>query len=217
MIARSLLVALLPQPLKRAALRRLFGWQVDRSARIGLSLFDNVRHVRLGPGAYIGHFNVFRDLARLELGSKATIGQWNWITAAEVLVRQQHDEERGYLRLGDHSAITSRHYVDCTGGVVVGAYSTVAGVRSTILTHQIDVAGSRQSTSLVRIGDHCFIGSDVRITPGSHVPDRCAIAMGAVVAGELPEEGVLYGGIPARPLKDVGEGAYFTRQTGHVD
>jgi acetyltransferase-like isoleucine patch superfamily enzyme len=217
LIARSLLIWLLPQPLKRVALRRLFGWTIHPSARVGLSLFDNVRGVRLGAGAHIGHFNVFRDLERVELGEKAFIGQWNWITAADVLVRQPHEDARGFLSLGEHAAITSRHYVDCTGGVDVGAYATVAGVRSTILTHQIDVASSSQQTAGTRIGAYCFVGSDVRIVPGVSIADRCLVAMGAVVAGDLAEPGVLYGGVPAKALKHVDEGEYFRRTTGYVD
>jgi acetyltransferase-like isoleucine patch superfamily enzyme len=218
MIARSLLIALLPQSLKRVALCRMFGWSVDPSARVGLSFFDNVRHVRLGPRASIGHFNVFRDLVQLDVEADAAIGQWNWITAADVLVRGRSDGgEGGTLRLGSHSAITSRHYVDCSGGVVIGDHTTVAGVRSTILTHEIDVATSRQTVAGVRIGDFCFVGSNARVTPGSFIPDRCVTAMGAVVAGALPEPGALYGGVPARVLRDVGDGEYFRRERGHVD
>jgi acetyltransferase-like isoleucine patch superfamily enzyme len=213
--AVAALVALLPQPLKRLVLRRLYGWQIDPTARIGLSLFQGVRDVSLGRGSSIGHFNVFRQLRSLELGASASIGQWNWITAAGTLVGRA--AEGGHLRLGPHSVITSRHYVDCSGGVDVGPYTTLAGVRTTILTHQIDIAASRQGAAAVRIGAYCFVGSDVRITPGSQLPDRCVIAMGAVVAGELPDSGVLYGGVPARALKQVDSGEYFSRTVGHVD
>jgi acetyltransferase-like isoleucine patch superfamily enzyme len=213
--AVAVLVALLPQPLKRHALRRLYGWKIDASARIGLSLFQDVRDVALGPGSSIGHFSVFRQLRSLELGPSAAIGQWNWITAAETLVDRAAGG--GHLRLGPHSVITSRHYVDCSGGVEVGAYTTVAGVRSTILTHEIDVTESRQVTAPVRIGAYCFVGSDVRITAGSVIPERCVVAMGAVVAGELQEPGMVYGGVPARALKQAGPGEYFRRALGRVE
>jgi UDP-3-O-[3-hydroxymyristoyl] glucosamine N-acyltransferase len=197
-------------------LNTLFGWQVDRSARIGLSLFVGVRRVRLGPRARIGHFTVFRDLNYLELGTDSTIGQWNWITAARELLAASGGDGAGALVIGPHSAITSRHYLDCTGGVRVGAFTTIAGVRSTILTHQVDVYESRQVRLPVRIGEYCFVGSDVRIAAGSAIANGCAIAMGSVVAGALEEPGTLYGGVPARPIKELGEAAYLGRRTGRV-
>lgn len=208
-----LVVGLLPCGwLKRTALRRLFGWEVDESAWIGISIFTNVRHARIGPGARIGHFNVFRNLLYLELGEEAAIGRWNCITAAKEFLEVRQTEGCGRLVVGHHAAITLRHYVDCPGGIEVGAFTTIAGVRSTILTHQIDIRSNYSIILPVKIGDYCYVGSDVRIVPGSSIPDRCVIAMGSVVAGKLAESNTLYGGVPARPLKSVDEGAYFSRK-----
>jgi acetyltransferase-like isoleucine patch superfamily enzyme len=69
---------------------------------------------------------------------------------------------------------------------------------------------------MVEVGDYCFIGSDTRVTPGARIPDRCVIAMGAVVAGRLEEEDTLYGGVPARPIKKVEGAKYFDRDWGHL-
>jgi len=214
--AALVITALFPWPVRCALLNRLFGWQIDRSARIGWSLFVGVRRVRLGPRARIGHFTVFRDLNHLELGADSSIGEWNWITAARELLATPGGDEAGVLKIGEHSAVTSRHHLDCTSGVTVGAFSTVAGERSTILTHQIDISQSRQVWRPVRIGRDCHVGSDVRVAPGSLIPDRCAIAMGSVVAGVLEEPGMLYGGVPARPIKELGKAAYFSRKKARV-
>ena len=120
------LAVLLPGPLKRTLLRRLLGWEIAPSAEIGLSLFQNVGHVRLGPGARVGHFNVFRNLRLLDLGAEAAIGQWNWVSAAEVLVRGTGGDG-GRLVLGRGAAITARHYLDCSGGISVGAFTSSPG------------------------------------------------------------------------------------------
>jgi UDP-3-O-[3-hydroxymyristoyl] glucosamine N-acyltransferase len=40
--------------------------------------------------------------------------------------------------------------------------------------------------------------------------------MGSVVAGVLEEPGMLYGGVPARPMKELGKAAYFDRKQGYV-
>jgi acetyltransferase-like isoleucine patch superfamily enzyme len=127
------------------------------------------------------------------------------------------DGAGGRLVVDRRGAITSRHYIDCSGDVSVGAFTVVAGVRSTILTHQIDVVESRQTVAPVAIGDYCFIGSNCRITPGSAIPDRCVTAMGSVVVGELPQPGMLYAGVPARPVKELGDATFFNRPDAFVD
>lgn len=208
-------ILLMPGPMKRLLLRWLFGWEIDKSARLGLSLFYNVKDVRLAPGARIGHFNVFRNLRSVELGSNALIGNWNWVTAAPMLVNPPYVPTSGCIRVGDESAVTSRHYIDCAGGVEIGKATTIAGVRSTIMTHQISAADVRQSAAPVRIGSHCLVSSNVLIAPGASIPDACLVAMGATVVKELPTPGMLYAGTPARPLKSV-EGRYFTREKGFV-
>lgn len=210
------LITLTPGPIKRRLLRWLLGWEIHGSAKVGLSLFYNVKHVRMGPGSRIGHLNVFRNLRSVQLGSGASIGQWNWITAASMLIDPPYLPTSGCIKVDDEAAITLRHYIDCAGGIEVGRATTVAGVRSTILSHQIDVADSRQTAVPVRIGVYCFVGSNVLVTPGASIPDRCVIAMGATVVGRLPKRGMLYGGVPAKALKRVGDGAYFTRERGFV-
>lgn len=52
----------------------------------------------------------------------------------------------------------------------------------------------------VVIGDDCWLGSNVVILKGVHIPKGCIIAAGAVVTGSLNEEYTVYGGIPARPI-----------------
>jgi acetyltransferase-like isoleucine patch superfamily enzyme len=210
------LILLVPHPVKRLLLGWLFDWKIDKSARIGLSLFYNVTHVTLGPGARIGHFNVFRNLRCVELGANALIGNWMWITAATMLVDPPYVPTSGCIRVGNEAAVASRHYIDCAGGVEIGDATTVAGIRSTIMTHQISAAHARQTAAPVRIGSHCLISSNVLIAPGAVIPNSCLIAMGATVVNELPSPGMLYAGIPAKPLKKVAQGEYFTREAGFV-
>jgi acetyltransferase-like isoleucine patch superfamily enzyme len=210
------LILLTPGVVKRRLLRWFFRWEIDRSATLGISLYYNVGRVRMGPGSRIGHLNVLRNLRSVQLGSSASVGQWNWITAATMLVDPPYVPTSGCITINDEAAITSRHYLDCAGGIEVGRATTIAGVRSTLLSHQIDVADSRQTAAPIRIGAYTFVGSNVLVTPGAAIPDRCVIAMGATVVGRLSESGMLYGGVPARPLKGIEDARYFDRQKGFV-
>jgi acetyltransferase-like isoleucine patch superfamily enzyme len=200
----------LPGTVRRQLFRQWLGWDIDSTAKVGLSVID-ARHVYMGSHVRIGHFNVLRNLERLSLHDNADIGQWNWITSDPTLARLISDG--GSLTLDNHSAVTSRHYLDCAGGISLGEFTIVAGIRSTILSHQIDLVESRQTVLPVTIGTHCFLGSDVRVTPGSVITDRCMVAMGAVVAKNLEQSGMMYGGVPAQPLKSVDHALYFRDPT----
>lgn len=211
------LIGLLPAcPAKNVLLRRL-GWSVGSRVSIGPSLFLRVEDVELREEASIGSFNVFRDLYRLELGAGASVAQWNWASAARLALVGRWKNE-GSLILGDHSAITSRHYLDGTGGVFVGPFATVAGVRSTFITHGIDPAAGRQSTRPIEIGAYSLVSSNTKVVPGAAVPARSLVAMGAVVTRGLTEECTLYAGTPARPVKRLRpDSKYFTRTRGPVE
>lgn len=203
----------LPGGLRESIFRRWKGWEVHPTARVGLSIVE-ARILRLGAGTRIGHFTVIRDLLKLDMSRSSSIGQWNWISAAPILTKKGGE---GTLLLGAHSTITSRHYLDCSSSVTIGSYTTIAGVRSTILTHQIDTAANKQVVLPVNIGNYCFVGSNVSVTPGTSIVDRCVIAMGAVVANNLETDLALYGGVPARLLKTLEYDGYFRRSVGRVD
>ena len=167
----------------------------------------------LAEGARLGPFSIYRDLVEILVGEHSDIGSWNWVTCAPNLVTALNSD--GYLRIGNHSAITSRHYLDCSGGIAIGDYVTVAGVRSTFITHQISIERNEQTVAAISVGDYALLGSNVSIVPGARVPDRSLVAMGSVVARGLEEANSLYAGVPARRVRAI-EGAYFTRSDGSV-
>ena len=176
---RQFVVALsmfLPWHLKRALLRLALGWDIDRRARIGFA-FVAPRHLVMSQGSRIGHLTVCKGLETLKLGNHALIGRGNWITGSSS------DDERHYLAdqqrvpqlvLGDHAAITHRHLVDCTATVEVGQFTTIAGYRSQLLTHSIDLKASRQAAKPILIGEYCFVGTDCVLLGGSTLPSSAS-------------------------------------------
>src|SRR5260370_1390163 len=123
--------------------------------------------VKLGGKARVGHFNVVRNLLYFETGENSIIEQWNWITASRVFFNVADSAHRGRFVMGNNTSIGSRYYIDCAGGMEIGCFTTLAGVRGTIFTHQISVEYCAQTVSLIRIGSYCLISSNVCITPGS--------------------------------------------------
>lgn len=217
---RHLLIAaigLLPASrLKNFLLRRL-GWKIASDAIIGPGVYLRIRVVSFGPGSSIGPFNVVRDLVEFTLEEGASIGQWNWFSAAAPLVHSVGGPQVGRFRLGRHASVASRHYLDASGGIDIGELSGMAGARSTVITHGVDMLESRQSVRGCTIGDRSIVGSNVKLVPGAYVPPRSVVAMGAVVTPGLGEPDSLYCGAPAKRAKEIPPGRFITRQRGPVD
>lgn len=204
----------IPWTIRRKLLSVFFGFQLDPSSRIGLSIIVG-NQIRLDSNARIGHFNVIRNTRQLHMEEGSRIGQWNWISASPEFHQAFPNSNYGNCRIQKNAAITSRHYIDCSGGFDLGRFSIIAGVRTTVLSHQIDLSSSVQKGLPVSIGNYVFVGSNSKITPGSRISDQSVIAMGSVVVGSLDPGGHLWAGVPARPMRKV-EGLWFVRQSEAV-
>ncbi|WP_428341509.1 acyltransferase [Mycobacterium sp.] len=169
--------------------------------------------VDIGDGAWIGPFNVFKDLSALTVGQHAGFGHWNWVTATR---QWSAVGAPCALHLGAHSAITSRHYIDCSGGVRVGTHTTIAGQRSSFLTHGISWKSSNQTFRPIEIGDYCLISSNVQVAPGTVVGNRIVVGMGATIGDRLTDPG-LYVQSRASLVRSDLVGEYFVRGKGRID
>jgi UDP-3-O-[3-hydroxymyristoyl] glucosamine N-acyltransferase len=209
----------LPWFVRRPLLNLQPGWRVAKDARIGWSVLL-ARSVELAPKARIGHFNVARSLSVLCLDEGALIGNLNWITGypegGKDYFADEPDRKPG-LWIGREAAVTHRHMIDCANRVTIGAYSTVAGWRSQILSHGIDFSDSRQSSAPTSVGDYCFVGTACLLLKGSSLPDHSVLQAGSVLATAEVEPYRLYSGLPAKPVSELrGDLAYFKRAEGVV-
>lgn len=210
--------AVLGGRVRRRLYRMLCDYDIAPDASIGLALI-HVAKARIGPGSRIGHFTIIRNLEDLVLEPEARIGTFNWVFGMlpSPLHFTDEPDRRSTLTMEKGASLTSRHIVDCTGAVTIGAYATVAGFYSQILTHGIDVATNRQSSRPVFIGRHAMIGTRVVVLKGARVPDRAVIGAGSVFMGAPELTGGLWSGVPATRVRDIDEdGAYFTRSSARV-
>ena len=218
-LLRALLV-LLPWRLRRPLLIRFYGYRLSADSHIGLAwVFP--RQLALERGARIGHFTVVKGLERLLLGEHALIGRFNWISAFPLGTVSKHfahlRERMPELVVAEHAAITNRHIIDCTERVTVGRFATVAGFRSQILTHSIDLERCRQDARPVTIGEYCFVGTACTILGGAALPSYSVLGAQSLLNKAHTERYRLYGGVPAVALRtlerDLG---YFLRTEGFV-
>jgi acetyltransferase-like isoleucine patch superfamily enzyme len=210
---------LLPWSLRRRFLEAQFGYSLHPTSRLGFAwIFP--RHLIMEEQARIGHLTVCKGADLLHLGPHAIIGQLNWITGFPSSASRHfahQTERRPELILGAHAGISSRHFIDCTARVRIGAFSTVAGFRSQLITHSIDLAAGRQSSEPIEIGEYCFLGTNAVVLGGAGLPHHSVLGAKSLLNKKWAEPFRLYGGVPAKPLTELPEDlAYFRRAEGFV-
>jgi acetyltransferase-like isoleucine patch superfamily enzyme len=208
-------IALLPSFLKRPCYRLLFGYRIGRRVRIGLSILD-ARTCEIDDDSRIGHLNVIIGVANLRIGDHVKIGHLNIIRGgAEVTLGRYSELMRmneinsipepdavnpvdPSFTLGNGSIITTGHKIDFTDRVEIGRRTIIGGRNSSIWTH------NRQRTLPISIGEFTYVGSEIRMAPGSALPSRCVVGIGSVVTKKINAEGFLIAGVPAKPIKELG-------------
>jgi acetyltransferase-like isoleucine patch superfamily enzyme len=207
-------IALLPSFLKRPSYRLFFGYQIGRRVRVGLSIID-AGACQIDDDSRIGHLNVIIGVANLKLGDHVKIGHLNIIRGGEEVTLGRYSELMRMneinsipepdavnpvdprFTLGNGSIITTGHKIDFTDRVEIGRRSIIGGRNSSIWTH------NRQRTLPIRIGEFAYVGSEIRMAPGSALPSRCVVGIGAVVTHKIDAEGFLIAGVPAKPIKEL--------------
>ena len=185
----QILMMVLPQPIRRFLYQRLFGFKIHHTARIGFSLVLCDELV-MEEHSYISHFTIIKPIDRLIMCPYARIGSLNFITgyntketgyAKKIGFYKHVNDRKCELILKEDAAITSRHFIDCNGGVYMGEHSLLAGIRSTILSHAIDFKNCLQDVQPVVIGSYAFVGTGCILLKGTNIPDYSIVGAGSVV------------------------------------
>ena len=214
-----LLSALFPWKLRRAFLEKQFDYQIHPTSYIGFSCIFPTRLI-MEEGSRIDHLTICKNIDLLHLKAHASIGRGNWITGFPLGPSAHFAAEtdrRPELILGEHSAITHRHFIDCTNLVTIGKFSTLAGFQSQIMTHSIDIERNCQASVPVRIGDYSFVGTNCVLLGGSALPDFSVLGAKSLLNKSFNDSYQLYGGVPAEPIKKLSpDSKYFHRSQGYV-
>jgi acetyltransferase-like isoleucine patch superfamily enzyme len=221
-------VALLPPAWKPWVYGRLFGYRIDPTARIGVTVLDAAQ-VDIGPAVAVGHGNLVLRVGRLSIGAHTRIGVLNVLRGGdEIAIGRYVDIMRRNeltsivdpdpvtvpdprLAIGDGTVVTDGHRLDFTDRLELGRRVIIGGRASSLWTH------NRQRTAPVRVGDGTYVGSECRMAPGAALPGRSIVALGSVVSGHIEPDASLIGGVPARALRDLDDGEHelVGRKTRH--
>jgi acetyltransferase-like isoleucine patch superfamily enzyme len=214
------MIAFFPSWLKRPCYRLFFGYKIGKNVKIGLTLLDakdctldddvtighlnvfiGVKKLSIGDHAKIGHLNIFRGGDEIRLGRYTEIIRLNEINAIPNPIAVNEVDSR--FLLGDGSVIAASHKIDFTDRVEFGKCVILGGRNSSLWTH------NRQMTKPIIIGDYSYIGSEIRMVPGSEVPAKCIVGIGSVITKKLEGEYNLIGGMPAKIIRELDEDGKF--------
>jgi acetyltransferase-like isoleucine patch superfamily enzyme len=111
------------------------------------------------------------------------------------------------LHVDDNVGLGSDNFYGCAGGIRIGQDTIVGNFVSFHAENhnysRLDVPIRLQGVTHqgIRIGRDCWIGAKCTILDGANIEDGCIIAAGAlVIAGTYQQNGI-YGGVPAKLLK----------------
>jgi acetyltransferase-like isoleucine patch superfamily enzyme len=207
-------VWLLPASALKNRLLCVFGHDIASSASVGSVVALNLCHVVIGHHSVIHSLNIFRSLRLLQVGDDVVIGKLNTITAFPGF--RELEPDVGHLVMENGSFITSRHYLDCSGGVRMGELSGLCGHRTTLLTHEIDMSTNQQTAGFVTIGERAAVLTNCVVLKGAVLPPLSLLAAHSTLikapGGELPSG--FYAGTPAKYISTVsrGDSSWFDRQ-----
>ena len=214
------IIAILPSFLKRPIYRLFFGYKIGKRVRIGVSIID-ARDCTIDDDVRIGHFNVIMRIGKLTIKDHVRIGHLNIIRGGDEvnlgryceIIRMNEinsipepdvvNQIDPVFSLGDGSIITAGHKIDFTDRVEIGRRVILGGRNSSLWTH------NRQRTMPITIGSLVYIGSEIRMAPGSAIPARSIVGIGSVITARLAEEGKLIAGVPAKTVKELSEEDQF--------
>lgn len=202
----SLIAWLLPSSsFKRWGLRRL-GNTIASDAVIGPNLVLGCGPFTIGAETIVDPFNLFKGLSRVELGKRVRIGRYNQISASPEY--QKYSRKVGVLVMRDVTLLTNRHYLDCSGQIIIEYHAAVGGMRTIMMSHEYDTLESSSTVGRVRVGEFAMTGACCIFLKNSYVPPYSVLAAGTIVvkrpADEKPRAG-LYGGVPAKFIRELPE------------
>jgi acetyltransferase-like isoleucine patch superfamily enzyme len=220
MLLLKIITVVLPWRLKRFMLVRFFKYEIHSSARIGLS-WIYPKNLIMGADSQIGPFNVAVNLDLISIGKFSTITRGNWITGFPSNTNSKHfshqKDRQSNLIIGEYSAITKNHHIDCTNVITIGDFVTVAGYSSQLLTHSINIELNIQDSHPISIGDYCFLGTASTVLGGAVLPAYCVLGANSLLNKSFNIPYRLYGGNPAKEIKELSKDfKYFNRKVGFV-
>lgn len=184
-------------------LLRLRGVQVGKNVRVSLACqIFAAKSICIGDGTEILRNSTIDGCATttgmIRIGRACRLKENVWIAAYD-----------GGVEIGNRVLVGRNCVIHGHGGVTLGD-NTMLGPGCMVFSSDHVVSPGQIFQDLghvdlaTTIGLNVWLGAGVIVTGGSVIGNNVVVAAGSVVHGEL-QSGYLYGGTPARPLKELSE------------
>jgi len=112
----------------------------------------------------------------------------------------------GCLTFGEGTTINAESAVICAHRIRFGAGCMVSWQVLIMDSDLHAVVGMRDQQRInpdqpIEIGDRVWLGSRVTVLKGTRIGNGSVVSAGAICAGDLALENVIYAGVPARPIR----------------
>jgi acetyltransferase-like isoleucine patch superfamily enzyme len=138
----------------------------------------------------------------ITIGSNFSLGR-NGIIECTGVIRELGEE----LVIGENVGIAANAFISVRGKVEIGN-NTICGPNLSIHAENhnykdvnIPIRLQGATRKGIKIGEDCWIGTNVTILDGVTIGDKSIIAAGAVITKDIPDL-VIAGGIPAQIIKE---------------
>lgn len=173
---------------------------VGRSVRIKAR-----RHITLGTGVTFddGSYIDAMSSGGVSIGQNSSVGR---NTRIECIGSLKHLGKG--LTVGDNVGLGTDSLYGCAGGIkvgdgtIVGNYCSFHSENHISTNLSIPIRDQGVTHQGISIGANCWIGSRVTVLDGAIIGDGCIIAAGAVVTAGIYQSNAIYGGVPARFLRE---------------
>jgi len=142
--------------------------------------------------------NMAEEYRRARTLRDLNIGDRNIVLRPGVTITHPERIEMGTNIMLNHGTM-----IFAGGGVRLGN-DIVAGPGCMLVTgnHRGEVFYGSIESRPIAVGNNVWLGARVVVTPGVTIGSNIIVSAGAVVTEDLPDGGI-YGGVPARRLKDL--------------
>lgn len=210
----SLFVWLLPHSkFKLWALRKL-GNHIGENVLLAPTIVIGCGPFYFGNNTHMGLLNTFRNLRHVRVDNHSGIGNFNYVSCQ--IEYQQHSDYVGFLIIEEMSGMTSRHYLDCGGQIILRRNSGIGGLRSIFQSHEIDLQKNETYVGQIVLEENSMTGTGVIMLKDAVLPEKSVLAAGSVLTKAprsvtLQTQG-LYAGAPARFVRELSDFAFWDRE-----
>lgn len=180
-----ILVSYVPLNFIRIFMYKLLGYKIGKNVKIGFKTVLLSKDCEIGDYVEIAKSN-YIEAKKIYIGSRTRIGKYNKIVAWASYSRELSNSN--YIYIGKECLITEGHLLDGSFGFSIGDRTWIAGRNSSFWSH-----GSTHIQGPIKIGDKCYIGSDVKMGTNITIGDEVLIAMGSTVLKGCPSRCLIAG------------------------